>query len=1284
MKTKITLLILVCATLCAVLCSCLVVAPSPAPTPEDGDKSYAIIYPSGGHNMIEVRDAYYRKFGDMLSFYSDADASFDNELVFGETNRPITTAARAKFNAAAAKSGYEDAEGFVIMEQNGSVAIWWSTERVQSLAVESFIADYVSAESVTEFGLADGFVRTEVFSLREFKLAEEEALREEYYSKIAEGLGDDVATSLQNLYSIYDERLYLWEASLFDPGVGGYYYSNSALANQGYLPDLESTVQALRFIVKSGMLNNYGGQDEDLQKVIPVELQEKFIAFAHSCQSPEDGYYYHPQWGENVSSMRQGRDLGWGTSLLEIFGQIPLYDTPGGVKGSLGAPGAATSYLTDGIGESTVSAVSRVIAVATVADRFSSEEKFEEYFNSFEWADPRPGTHSGSSYHHASTLQGQASQIKAAGLGPKCVELFDAMQERVQQARRDAGLPENGLWDPENSYDAINGVMKVSLLYSTLGAKIKYADKIMECVIEMITHEGPDFDGVTPTASYSVYNLWVAASNVLSNLNKHGSPEEAEAFRAIIRENAAEMINITAKKAAVFKRDDGSFGITVNGKGNAGSIYGAPICIPGAVEGDINGAGLVSTGMLGELCKALKLYDYIGISVLPLYYESDLDSYLEVMLSASPVVKDEIVVKDAPIDFEGNGVGDLGDEVGGLSVSTTNGSFTVVEDDFAESTRALELVTTPSDVGGDRITIKPADTKKVTSCYALEWRMCIVDATGWRTPLQVSIDGCYMLSFKQSGGEISVFGCSDTNETKDDNLGIVVKMGEWHEYRVEYYPGEDGALTKIYVDGVLRAVNDNYSGKAAGNAPSTKFAEARFFSPKKTEATIRYDDLYAEKLDQIYVEEEIAGQQRVKDFENTEDGELPVGVTVYDGSATVVDNPDGDGMVLELGGGTTLVGTVGRGKNCFVYESLVYVSAGSGKVAELEIAAGVDKPVASYALVAEDGGVLVKELYRNGLGAVVTGRTLAEFDAEEWVTLRIEYYRYQRKALISVDGGEPEMSEAYYKIANVSGEYSQVNIRTFAEGALYLDDLIAEKINKAYVEGGVEIEDDTEFPKPQGSTTTSAPTGYDGAMSFDSFEEGEVKVPGLGISMNGELGNSIAVAEDPEDADNKVLKISTVASDSRGNTVKFSTGDGVGDKYVFRMSFCYEQVGNANGNIAEIYLKSGKLSESGQTIFSFAIVAGETLAVYEKGASKNNALISGITKGEWHELVIEYDPETATATVSVDGEEAVSSNIQDPANGALPFDFVSILNNKGANVELLIDDVLAGCSSDGM
>ena len=91
-------------------------------------------------------------------------------------------------------------------------------------------------------------------------------------------------------------------------------------------------------------------------------------------------------------------------------------------------------------------------------------------------------------------------------------------------------------------------------------------------------------------------------------------------------------------------------------------------------------------------------------------------------------------------------------------------------------------------------------------------------------------------------------------------------------------------------------------------------------------------------------------------------------------------------------------------------------------------------------------------------------------------------------------------------------------------------------------------------------------------------------------------------------------------------------------------------------------------------------MAGETLTLYEKGASKNNALIRGITKGEWHELVIVYDPETATATVSVDGgEEATSSNIQVPENSELSFDFVSILANKGSNIVLYVDDVSVGC-----
>ncbi len=66
--------------------------------------------------------------------------------------------------------------------------------------------------------------------------------------------------AMRELYSIYDPELPEWFAGLYEPRIGGFYYSNSARDNEKIpgtdnllLPDIESICQALGFIGRSGM-----------------------------------------------------------------------------------------------------------------------------------------------------------------------------------------------------------------------------------------------------------------------------------------------------------------------------------------------------------------------------------------------------------------------------------------------------------------------------------------------------------------------------------------------------------------------------------------------------------------------------------------------------------------------------------------------------------------------------------------------------------------------------------------------------------------------------------------------------------------------------------------------------------------------------------------------------------------------------------------------------------------------------------------------------------------------
>ena len=86
-------------------------------------------------------------------------------------------------------------------------------------------------------------------------LKDREHIRSDGLKNAGNILGEAAAAEFLELYRLYDEQYYLWLASLWQPEIGGFYYSVSGRDTLGMLPDIESTVQAMRFAGRSGLLS---------------------------------------------------------------------------------------------------------------------------------------------------------------------------------------------------------------------------------------------------------------------------------------------------------------------------------------------------------------------------------------------------------------------------------------------------------------------------------------------------------------------------------------------------------------------------------------------------------------------------------------------------------------------------------------------------------------------------------------------------------------------------------------------------------------------------------------------------------------------------------------------------------------------------------------------------------------------------------------------------------------------------------------------------------------------
>ncbi len=557
-----------------------------------------------------------------ITVTDDYEGDFANELVIGRSNRKISDEAYSYLE------GYDRAHSFIarfaIYSEGNTVALAFDevagyNDYVIQQAIEAFTAKYVRDEGGVN--LLPGELCLGSVDIMEYQEKLDEDRFETVWRDFEFSAGKEAADVLREMYGkIYSsDKLSAWLAGLFDPEIGGFYYSNSArdndkvLFNGGYydlLPDIESTVQAAGFINSSGLI--YG--TNSLKEALPEWMRQAIIKFLKERQDP-NGYFYHPQWTKAMVDSelsRRGRDLSNAVSLLQQLGARPTYNTPLGVKGDgLLYDGTPVSAITLPISASVASAVSFVKPSASaVPSHLKNEASFRAYLSGLNIK--------GNSYWVGNQLAAQALQIKARdavlqgeGADYSLVEILHTwMDENCD--------PKTGNWSGKANYAGLNGLMKISSVYQTLGLPLPYPEASVESAIATI-----DTTEYNSTVCFA-YNSWVTVCNVINNVKKHKPVSEADAIvesiTSSLRERAPELIRITLEKQGIFLCEDGSFSYTV--KSSSALSQGLPVAVAGTKEGDVNATVICTTGTLSHMFTAL------GYPKVPILYRSDFNKML--------------------------------------------------------------------------------------------------------------------------------------------------------------------------------------------------------------------------------------------------------------------------------------------------------------------------------------------------------------------------------------------------------------------------------------------------------------------------------------------------------------------------------------------------------------------------------------------------------------------------------------------------------------------------------
>ena len=577
---------------------------------------------------------------------------------------------------------------YAIYAENNVISILYERNEYTDIqtgeaAVNTFVKRFISGrdEAVFECGL----VRSGYYDLIEMqKLKDTEKRKEDWerfrgaaIEKYGKEFGDDLTDAFVDFYALFRPSMVEWYAELYEPSMGGLYGAHSGKKHFGFLPLLESTVQAMRHMESFGVFPHGWPQS------IPKQMRYRISYFIKSCQD-ENGYFYHPQMIKAVtdSSLNsRGRNLGRGVSaLVEELSMKPTYPTPrddpydgitadewwdsmvaaGEIPADEVRPFVPKSLLDYRLwleGKPTFKTKdeamehenytppekkSAVAASTSSGEYLKSHKGFSDYLDT-KHIDQAP-------YACASELNGTYRLIKAASdkLG-KCEEsgfwysgmtLCEMTVDWLNRHINSKGLfgtVEEGDPDPDAGckYANTNGLMKAMPIYNDWG--IAYPEPYLAakgCLRGIMSSE-LSYKNICET-----YNIWEAFFGVISNVKAYAPEDEREKTLNEITEALGKFgpaaIRNCYNKQRRYQKDSGAF---------SHNIYKSETLYMGGVrnglevnEANVDANGFGSASIIRAMLKVFELSSVMP----PMFYTWNYMRYLDIVIAAKPQVKKEI------------------------------------------------------------------------------------------------------------------------------------------------------------------------------------------------------------------------------------------------------------------------------------------------------------------------------------------------------------------------------------------------------------------------------------------------------------------------------------------------------------------------------------------------------------------------------------------------------------------------------------------------------------------
>ena len=1000
-----------------------------------------------------------------------------HEIIVGMAERDISDKA---YRLLSRKERSDEETGYIIYSNGKSVIIAYLSDQFESDAsltsgIDYFVNNYMNDSSLV---LEQGVIYETLFNTVEWHEASDrkitDLLWEQRLSQLTvkldgnSKLAKDIIDAMKDYLSIYEHGdVTSWITNLYCPENGGFYYSNSARNNLGYLPDLESTSQALGII--GDMLSL--GYDGTLEDFLGEKMVSEIIKFVKDKQDPENGFFYHPQWSKELTDSklsRRARDLTSALNILERFDALPTYDTPTGVEGdgllADGTPVAPASHLSSPYRISKPQAVSSVIYAndtdANVPSHLKNKEAFEVYLSTLDIKN--------NYYSVGNTLESQAPQIvqrdKVLAERGESYRLADICSDWLTKNQN----PVTGLWNSAGltGYLEINGLLKIGSTYSKLGKAIPNALKGAEAAVKCMTSD------TEPEYIVDIFNTWYALTTVFTNVNDYGDPTDKTELTSLkdkIYSNYPEMLLASKKKVALFIKEDGSF--SYNQMYSSELSQGMPVAVRNSVEGDVNSTMIATRSIPGHM------WSILGLSRIPILGATDRLKFSSIMREMGYIIKNKAPELE-PITFDDDTLGQQSTEIETIIAST--GSIHV-EKHPSLSGNILRVKSTSD--GGDEVHFPTKSSFYGAPCNVLDFDMCVLDNTdeGYFAQLYL-FPNMYMIGINRVGNTVRFYEESSYTAANSfsHDTGAVAKIGEWFNLRIEYYTGTaETVRIKIYFNGDCVAVTNNYFDAKAnkldgeGNVP-LEYQYGRLYLMQSVGCDLLIDNVIVDQNYSIYIPETNSekqpyrnidppvSEQIIHTFEDTAEGTLPNGfisASASDTASVVKENGNGYLSINSRAKKITIpLHNRDTESNSAVLEFNISVSSTSAVGSKYEISFNEfmykNRSLLSFhLLVIEENGQKYVTFAEGSSGTTAGMFSHIKLPLGESFEFRVEFYFNESAALLYINNELLGMNGTVLggQRRFYMGEVTIASLTESSSSSLLIDNLICERVVGDYI-----------------------------------------------------------------------------------------------------------------------------------------------------------------------------------------------------------------------------------------